>query len=154
MPEIMFDSELKVLKDLKINYKVVKTELTALGNNMIVGKSMCIVSAEYPESLLKELEKDLKIPVKKGKISEFTIVGSLAKGNSKGILVSSDILDFERKFLKDNLKVNITVGTINFGSPYISSGIVCNSNGFIVGDASGGPEIQNADEALGFMDDN
>ncbi len=151
VPEIMFDSELQVLKELKINFKVVKSELTALGNNLLVSKNMVIASSEYSESVLKELEKDLKIPVKKGKIGGFDIVGSLAKGNSKGILVSPDILEFEKKFLYDNLKLNITPGSVNFGSPYVSSGVVCNSFGFVIGESSGGPEIQNADEALGFM---
>jgi translation initiation factor 6 len=153
VPEIMFDSELRRLHELKIDYKVVKSELTALGNNLLVSKNMCIASPEYPDSVIKEIEKDLKIPVKKGKISDFDIVGSLAKGNTKGLLVSSDIAEFEKKFLKDNLKLNITTGTVNFGSPYISSGVVCNSNGFIIAESSGGPEIQNADEAFGFMDD-
>jgi translation initiation factor 6 len=153
VPEIMFDSELHRLKELKINYKIVKTELTALGNNLLVSKNMCIASPEYPDSVLKDIEKDLRIPVKKGKIAEFDIVGSLAKGNSKGLLVSSDIQEFEKKFLKDNFRINITPGTVNFGSPYVSSGVVCNSNGFIIGESSGGPEIQNADEALGFMDE-
>ena len=37
------------------------------------------------------------------------------------------------------------------GVPFIGSGIVCNNHGFIIGDASGGPEIVNADEALGFI---
>jgi translation initiation factor 6 len=152
VPEIMFDSELKRLHELKINYKIVKSELTALGNNLLISKNVCIASPEYPDAVLKEIEKDLGIPVKKGKISEFDIVGSLAKGNTKGLLVSSDIAEFEKKFLKDNLKIKITTGTVNFGSPYISSGVVCNSNGFIIGESSGGPEIQNADEALGFMD--
>jgi translation initiation factor 6 len=97
------------------------------------------------------MEEVLKIPIKKGKIAELNIVGSLAKGNKKGLLLSADAKEFEQKFLKDLLKVKITLGTMNFGSPYVSSGIVCNSHGLIVGDSSGGPEIQNADEALGFI---
>jgi translation initiation factor 6 len=153
VPKIMFDHELEELKRLKIDYRIVDSELTALGNNMLVGKHACIASPEYDKETLKDLEVWLKMPVKIGKISELDTVGSLAVGNSKGCLVSSDIKDFEKKFLKDNLKVNITTGTINFGSPYVKSGIVCNSFGFVVGDASGGPEIQNADIALGFLEE-
>ena len=37
------------------------------------------------------------------------------------------------------------------GVPFIGSGILANSHGFVIGDASGGPEIVNADEALGFI---
>ena len=49
------------------------------------------------------------------------------------------------------MNVKVAKGSVNFGSPFISSGLICNKNGFIIGDISGGPEIQNADEALGFL---
>jgi translation initiation factor 6 len=151
VPEIMFDSELDELKSLNIPFKVIKSELTALGNNLLIHRNMCIASTEFKESAIKEIEKALKATVKKGKISGFDIVGSLAKLNKNGCLVSSEILEFEKKFLKDNLKLKLTLGTLNFGSQYISSSLVCNSNGFVIGEESGGPEIQNADEALGFI---
>jgi len=152
VPQIMFKSELKRLDELKIKYKVIKSELTALGNNLLMNNKMCIANPDYDEKVLKFIKKELDIKVKTGKISGLKIVGSMGKLNKKGCLVSADIEDFEKKFLKDNLKLKITKGTVNFGSPYISSGVLCNSNGFIVGDMSGGPEIQNVDEALGFIE--
>ena len=152
VPQIMFKSELQLLDKLKIKYKIVKSEMTALGNNLLVNDKMCIANPDYDEKVLKKIAKDLDIKVKTGKISELKIVGSMAVMNKKGCLASPDIEAFEEKFLKDNLKLKITKGTVNFGSPYVSSGVVCNSNGFIVGEMSGGPEIQNVDEALGFIE--
>lgn len=152
VPEVMLKNELKELERLGINYAVVPSDLTALGNNILLSEHGCIVNPEYEDKAIKFLEKTLKVSVKKGKISEFDIVGSLAVGTKKGLLVSADILDFESKFLHSNLKLKVTKGTMNFGSPYVKSAVVANSHGFIAGDASGGPEIQNADEALGFMD--
>jgi translation initiation factor 6 len=152
VPEIMFDSELRELDEYKIKYKMIESELTALGNNILVGEHVCIANPDYTDENIKDMQEALKIPVKKGKIAELNIVGSLAKGNKKGLLLSADAKEFEQKFLRDLLKVKITLGTMNFGSPYVSSGVVCNSHGVVVGDSSGGPEIQNADEALGFMD--
>lgn len=152
VPEIMFDSELRVLDELKIKYKIVESEMTALGNNLLMSKHMCIASPDYKDDTLKEIEKAIKMPVKKGKIADLNIVGSLAKGNSKGMLVSAEAKEFELKFLKDNLKIKIMTGTLNFGSGYVSSALVCNSHGIVTGDVSGGPEIQNADEALGFIE--
>ena len=153
VPKIMFKTELQQLEKFKIKYKIINTELTALGNNLLIANGMCIANPDYNDAMLKEIKSGLKTQVKTGKISEFNIVGSLAVNNSKGCLVSADIKDFEKKFLEDNLKSKITKGTINFGSPYVSSGIVCNSNGFIAGDASGGPEVQNVDIALGFLEE-
>lgn len=149
VPNIMFESELKELERFKIKYSIIDSELTALGNNLLIGKS-CIANPEYSKEI-RVIEKKLKIPVKEGKIAELNIVGSLAALNNMGCLVSPDIKPFEQKFLENNLKLKIATGTVNFGSPYLSSGLICNSNGFIVGDISGGPEIQNADEALGFI---
>jgi translation initiation factor 6 len=151
VPEIMFESELKELEEYGINYHVVKSELTALGNNLVINNNICIASPDYEPAVLKDIEKALKIPVKQGMIAGLNTVGSLARGNTHGYLVSPDIEEFEKKFIKDNLKANITEGTLNFGSPYVSSAMICNSYGFVVGDISGGPEIQNADEALGFI---
>jgi translation initiation factor 6 len=154
VPPIMFDTELERLDKLGIKYHVVDSELTALGNNLFVTDKIIIASEEYEDSALKSIEKATGIKVKKGKIGSFDIVGSLAISNKKGALVSADIEDFELKFLKDNTKLKIEKGTLNFGSPYVSSGVVCNTKGFVVGDASGGPEIQNLDVALGFLEDN
>lgn len=152
VPKIMFESELRELEKFKIKYQVINTELTALGNNLLINK-VCIANPDYSDKVIEDIESTLKIPVIKGKIAELNIVGSLAKGNNKGLLVSPKIKEFEQKFLLSKLKIHIGTGTVNFGSQYIGSGLVCNSNGFIIGDISGGPEIQNADEILGFIGD-
>ncbi len=152
VPEIMFDSELEQLERFKIKYTLINTKLTALGNNLLVNNKICIASPEYTEEEINKISKSLDVKVKQGKISGLKIVGSLAKINGKGGLISAETEDFEKKFLEKNLNLKLTKGTINFGSPYISSGMICNSKGFIVGDMSGGPEIQNADEALGFIE--
>ncbi|AJF61917.1 TPA: translation initiation factor IF-6 [Candidatus Woesearchaeota archaeon] len=152
VPMIMFDSELAELRRLKINYRIIESELTALGNNLIVTEKACIANPDYTESMLKNIEKDLGVKAVSGKISKLNTVGSLVKIGRGSCLVTPEIEPFEEKFLKDKLKIAVKKGTVNFGSPYISSGVVCNSNGFIIGEASGGPEIQNADEALGFID--
>jgi translation initiation factor 6 (eIF-6) len=46
------------------------------------------------------------------------------------------------------LKVPTRRGTINMGSGFVKGGIAANKNGMVVGDASGGPEIVNAEQAL------
>jgi translation initiation factor 6 len=153
VPNIMFDSELKLLDELKIKYHVVDSELTALGNNILVSKTGIIASPEYDEEVLKELKKKTKLTVKTGMIDSLNTIGSLAILNDMGCLTSPDIKDFEIQFIEKNLKTKVTKGTVNFGSPYVHSGILCNNKGFIMGDTSGGPEVQNVDEALGFLVD-
>jgi translation initiation factor 6 len=152
VPKIMFDTELKRLDELKIKYQVVESELTALGNNLLVLNNNCIANPDFSEDAINSIKKN-KINVKLGKINELNTVGSLAKGTSQGMIVSDNIKDFEIKFIEKNLKVSVTKGSLNFGSQYVASAFFCNDSGFIVGDVSTGPEIQNADIALGFMEE-
>jgi len=152
VPEIIRPNELKILDDAKIKYTILKTRFNALGNNILCNDNGCIVSSEYSQEAKKTIQEALDIPIKSGNIAGFDIVGSCAAVNSKGCLVHKEITDDELKILKSVLKVNIETGTVNMGSPYIRSGLVANSKGFIIGVYSGGPEIANADEILGFLE--
>jgi translation initiation factor 6 len=73
----------------------------------------------------------------------------LAKKKS---LMSNDFDREDQKLIEKTFDVVATPGSVNMGSPYVRAGIICNGNGFIVGSNSGGPEITNADEALGFLE--
>ena len=55
------------------------------------------------------------------------------------------------KKLEKMLGFEIGLGTINLGNPFVSSGIIANSFGFAVGEASSGFEISRVDESLGFL---
>ncbi len=152
VPKITFDYELLRLKELGIDYSVISTKNTALGNNILANDKGGLINPEFEESAVKEIEQALGFKVKKSKIAGLEIVGALCVHNDKGGLIHHNASDNDIEMVNDILKVECKPGTVNFGSPYISSGLVTNDKGFIIGDTSGGPEIQNADEALGFMD--
>jgi translation initiation factor 6 len=151
VPKIAFQNELDVLDKHKIKYKLIDTKLTCLGNNMICNDKGCVVSSEYGEKEVKAFKDALKVDVVKTEIAELNTLGSLAVHTKKGILCHHEILEHEAELLKKVLKVEVFTGTVNMGVPFIGSGILCNNKGFIIGDASGGPETVNADEALGFI---
>lgn len=151
VPKIAFQTELEILNKHKIKYKLIDTKLTCLGNNIICNDKGCLVSSEYGEREIKAFKEALKVNVVKAKIAELNTLGSLAVHTKKGLLCHHEILEHEAELLKKVLKVEVFTGTVNMGVPFIGSGIVCNNKGFIIGDASGGPEIVNADEALGFI---
>lgn len=152
VPKIAFDTELEILQKLKIHYKVIDTKLTALGNNILCNDTGCLINPEFGKPEENEIKDALKVPVKRTKIAGLTTVGALAALNEKGILIHRDSEDFELDFIETTLNLTAVTGTVNFGSPYIKSGVIVNSNGFLIGDISGGPEIQNADNAFGFLD--
>lgn len=152
LPNIVFESELKMLDKYKIKYEIIDTKHTALGNNVLCNDEGCIVSKKFKDSEIKRIEKALGIKAVKGTINKLDVVGSLGVLNKKGCLVHEDVTSEEIKVIEKLLKVRCGTGTVNLGSPFIKSGIIANSNGFLVSINSGGPEIANADEVLGFIE--
>jgi translation initiation factor 6 len=151
VPKIAFSQELEILDKHKIKYALIDTKHTCLGNNIICNDEGCVVSEEYGEREIKQFKKALGIEVERAKIADLSTLGSLAVHANKYLLCHHDILEQEADILKKMLKVNVSTGTVNGGIPFVGSGILSNDHGFIIGDHSGGPEITNADESLGFI---
>lgn len=154
VPAIIFDEEKEALREAEVDFEVFDTKLTCLGNNMIVGDKKAILSKDFSESEEKRLANALNVETIRETLGGIFAIGSLVVLNQsrKKALMSNDFYHEDQKLLEDTFDVVATPGSINMGSPYIRSGIICNVNGFIVGSNSGGPEITNADEALGFLD--
>ena len=156
VPSIAFETEIKALdkisKKTGLNYRIIETELTALGNNVVCSKEGCMVNPDFPEDVKKNIADALDIPVKSGRIADLPTVGSVAVLNKEGCAIHRDAEQFEEKFVSDLLKVECRTSTVNLGNPFLRSGILVNGNGFIVGDASGGPEVVYLDEIFGFIE--
>ena len=54
----------------------------------------------------------------------------------------------ELETIKDVLKIQMDVGTINGGIPFIRSGLLANDNGAVIGNMTTGPEILIISNAL------
>ncbi|MBU0667311.1 MAG: translation initiation factor IF-6 [Nanoarchaeota archaeon] len=152
VPPITFDYELEKLKKLGINYKVFETDLTCLGNNIVLTEHGILVNPEFDNAGMKKLKSLFNLPIKKLSVFETDALGAVMITRSGYCLLHRDASSQEIKIIEETLKVKVTTGTVNMGSPYIRTGMLCNKNGLIVGDISGGPEIVNAEEALGFLD--
>ena len=151
VPSIVFDSELKKLDSFKIKYKVIKTDHTALGNNILCNDVGCLVSQSFSVDEKKHIEHALGVPVHAVKIADLDVVGSSGVLNSKGCLLHRDASGDDLKLVESVLRVRCDTGTVNMANPFVRSGIIANSNGFVIGRASGSPELMNADEVLGFL---
>jgi translation initiation factor 6 len=155
IPGITFEHEREELRSLGINFKVLDTKLTGLGNNIIMGDAHALVSSEYTETEVKKIGELMNVNAQKVRFNEVNVIGNLVVINSKKrkALVSNDLTQEELRLIEKTFNVKATPGSVNMGSPYIKSGVVANSHGFAMGSASGGPELSNADEALGFLED-
>lgn len=147
VPGIAFEEELKELDKLKINYKVIKTHLTALGNNILCNNNGALVNPEFSAVIKKEIRKALGVKVVPGTIGELETTGSCGICNKNGILISEEINDAELEMVQSLLNNHVFNGTVN-ESPLVRSGLIVNSKGYIYGSIFMRDEIFVIQEAL------
>jgi translation initiation factor 6 len=155
IPGITFEHERKRLKELGIDFEVLETKLTGLGNNIIMDDGHAILHPDYTDAEAKKIEQLMGVRAVRAKFENVAAVGNLAVLNKKRgkALVSNDLNREELRLIENTFHVRATPGSVNMGSPYVRAGVLANSHGFAMGAASGGPELANADEALGFLED-
>lgn len=151
VPEITFPRELKVLDKLGIEYTIIHSRLTALGNTILCDDHGAIVSREFSADQKKKIRQALNVKLKPGTLGELDTVGSCGVITKRGGVLHRDATKEEVKKAEGLFGVELECASVNMGNPHVSSGIIANSNGFIVGKASGGPEVNYIDAALGFL---
>jgi translation initiation factor 6 len=155
-PSICFDYEIKALEEICAKYNttliVVDTRFTALANNMSFKDTIMLASKDVEDKVLKLLKEKMKLSqIERLSVADTDVIGSTIVFTNKGGLVHPDISNQTIERLESILGIKFTLGTVNYGSPYVKSGVVVNSNGFLIGKTSSGPEVTNTDEALGFV---
>ena len=151
VPEL-FDYEREALKSICEKHECNLIELDEIkntyGNNLCVGDNTILINAFYPEKFYKKLEKlGYKVSIVNNK--KFDSVGSTAKYLNGFFFFSQE---YDEADIEEEVKDKVSgVGTINSGSNYISSGVVGNNNGVIIGSSSTSIEIQNIVESLDYL---
>lgn len=131
------------IKILKIN--------NALGNFILMNDKGIVISPEIRKHQ-EEIEKFFSLDSKVCTIAKLNLVGSLGIANNKGCLLHPDVSDREAEIISDALNVEVNIGTISFGNPYVGSGIIVNSKGYLVSKNTSGPELGRVTETLGFLE--
>ncbi len=117
-------------------------EFFAFGNVVLANDYGGIISPIVPSKIRHDIEKILKVPLKIKTIANSDLVGSLAYITNYGGLITPLADETEVKELKSLLNLQeIGVGSVNKGSEFISSGIVGNSKGLLIGRETTGIEI-------------
>jgi translation initiation factor 6 len=144
LPYFAEDEEIKAIKSvIDLNVERVMSKRTALGNLILVNDYGAFVDADLlkDKDVVKKIEDVFDVEPVQGKIADLRFVGSLAVSNNKGTLAHPLVKEDETTLLKEVLKVNVDVGTVNFGVPFVASGLVVNENGALIGNLTTGPEI-------------
>ncbi|MFW5705005.1 MAG: hypothetical protein ACOCXG_04110 [Nanoarchaeota archaeon] len=151
IPEL-FDYEKKEIEKIaeKHETKIVEipNNLNTYGNNLCVGDKEIIINSEYKKKILKTLEDKTGYKTIPLKNPEHNNAGALIIYENGKYLVSQEL---EEKDVKEILPKISGTGSINSGSGYLASGVVCNKNGLLIGSMSSTIEIQNIVENLNFL---
>jgi len=147
--ELDFFARLK--KEFGFNITLLPSRFTALGNLIAANDNGAIISKVFSQVSKRKIEDCLDVETDYSSVARQTIVGSLSVATNKGCLLHRDAEESEMKRIEDILKVKVDIGTANFGSPFIASCIVANSNGAIVGEQTTGPEVVRIAETLDLM---
>ncbi|UCC58837.1 MAG: translation initiation factor IF-6 [Candidatus Bathyarchaeum sp.] len=155
LPPFAREDEIEAIKSASdLNVTVMDTKKTAYGNIILANDNGAVADPRLKRGILSKIEDTLGVEVVSNEIAGLPYVGSLAAATNKGVLAHPMLKEEERKVLKDVLKVPVDVGTINCGIPYVSTGLIGNSNGAVVGSMTTGPEMFIIGQALDVVKEN
>jgi len=156
LPEIIYPNELKALREhlskIGVNVVTLKTEHTAFGNNILLNDKTGILSSVYGKKNVAQIKKifpDVKF--EQLDLAKLSIPGSSGKVTNKGGIFSPNLDDADIAEVEKLFGFEIGLGTVTMGNPFVSSGIIANSFGFLIGATSSGYEMARVDESLGFI---
>ena len=135
------DEIVNLRKYTDLNVKILDTKHNALGNLICVNDKGGVISPIVEKEYIKEIEDVLDIEVIQKKIAGFYQVGAVMEANNLGGVIHPEADEEDIKNFSNVLGVNIEPATINGGVPFVSSGILANSNAVVVGNLTNGPEI-------------
>ncbi|MCD6414589.1 MAG: translation initiation factor IF-6 [Candidatus Diapherotrites archaeon] len=149
VPETVYETEIEQLRSLFGKVGVIH-EFTAITNLIACNDKGCIASPVFSKNDVKTIKDTLGVGVTQAKVAGLDVVGSSVVANNKGFLTNPNITDDDLKLLNKVFKVEGTVGSINYGSPFVRGGLLANDKGAVTGMLTTAYEIGRIDEALFF----
>ena len=142
------EAELEIIRK-QIPIVLLPDYINAAGNNILVNDHGAVVNPDFPDSILKQLEELFGVEVVRSAIAGCNVVGSVCCCNNKGCVCTIDATDDDVELLKEVLKVQeVQRTTVNHGSKYVGSGVIANSKGALVGDATTPIEMGRLEDGL------
>lgn len=153
VPDIIQDHEAEALEDAPVHVAHLPTTYTCLGNNILTSSEAAMCSPELSQAAMKRAEEALDVEATQGQLGDVNTVGTLAVFNHDAgkSVISNDVSDADYERFTEHFDTEATPSSVNMGAAQLRCGVLCNKNGFLVGDASGGPEITTIDRGLGYL---
>lgn len=142
--------EMQKLTDIPVG--ILPDRLNAVGNIVLANDSAALVHPDLSDKALEAIARTLKVDVYRGTIAGIKNVGMAGVVTNKGLLVHPKVTASEREALEKIFGFPVNIGTTNFGTQMLGSGLLANSKNFVAGSETTGPELGRIKEALGFLE--
>lgn len=126
-------------------------KISAAGNVILANDTAAMVHPGLSDRACDSIARTLGVEVRRGTIGGLKTVGMTSVVTNRGVLTHPRLTETELAELEDLFGLPVDVGTVNFGSPLVGSGILANGRGYVAGDDTTGPELGRIEDALGFM---
>ena len=120
----------------------------ALGNLILCNNQGAVLSKLIPKRYKEKIERTLEVEVDYLTIANLNIVGACGIANDEGCLLHREVNSEELEKIEKILKVECNLGTVNFGSPFVKSGLVISKSNALIGNLTTAPEISRIVETL------
>ncbi len=141
LPWTASEEELELFRqESKLNVERLNSKFTAIGNLISANDNGALVSSLIREESTR-IRDILGVHVETLSIAGFVQTGAMVVSTNLGAAVHPDASEEEVRIISETLGVDVEPATINGGIPYLSSGILANSNSVVVGGLTTGPEL-------------
>ena len=137
---------LELKKHLKVT--ILDEKLNAVGNNILTNDYGALVHKQFSNDTITQIEDALDVEVMRGTIAGLKTVGSAAVITNRGGICHPKVKDEELEFLNSLFKIDIVLGTANYGTPLVGACIIANSKGAITGNTTTGIELGRIEDGL------
>lgn len=144
-------STIRGQENIEIPIHEVPGKLNAVGNVVMANDTAALVHPELGDRAIEVIEKTLKVDVRRGTIGGAKTVGMAGIATNKGILVNPRATSSELELLEELFGLPVDIGTTNFGTQMVASGLIANSKGYVAGSQTTGHELGRIEDALGFL---
>ncbi len=124
------------------------SKYTAVGNLVTANDRGAVVSPILDAKAVSQVKDVLDVEVHKLTINDYVQVGALTVATNRGAAVYPKLTELEVQHVGEVLGVEAYPASVNGGIPFLSSGLVANSENAVVGNLTTGPELVFLTKAL------
>ena len=126
--------------------------VNAAGNVVLANDYGAYVTPDLSDEGVAAVREALGVPVERGRLADVGTVGTAAAANNRGVLCHPKAREPQLEALETLLDVRADIGTVNYGAPFVGSGLVANGAGYVAGQDTTGPELGRIEDALDYID--